>query len=203
VRTHCDPSGEKRNTTLTPYGCFIERPDLFDAHLFKMSAREAAQTDPIHRLMLMTAYEALEMAGYSAEDSNNNTFATYYGQSSDDWREVNAGQNIDIFHITGGNRAFGPGRINYFFGWEGPSMNIDAACSASALSIQLACTALKSRECDTALAGGANILTASDIFAGLSRGGFLSPTGSCKTWDAEADGYCRYTSFNPHREASC
>jgi len=191
VRTHCDASGGKRNTTLTPYGCFIERPDLFDTCLFKMSAREAAQTDPMQRLMLMTAYEALETAGYSSEDTINHIFGTYYGQSSDDWREVNAGQDIDIFHITGGNRAFGPGRINYFFGWEGPSMNIDAACSASALSIQLACSALKSRECDTALAGGANILTASDIFAGLSRGGFLSPTGPCKTWDAEADGYCR------------
>ena len=34
-------------------------------------------------------------------------------------------------------------------------------------------------------------MTASDIFAGLSRGGLLSPTGSCKTWDQTADGYCR------------
>ena len=186
----------KLNTSLTPYGCFISKPDLFDTNLFHMSAREAAQTDPMQRLMLMTAYEALEVAGYSAEDLTNNLFGTYYGQSSDDWREVNAGQQIDIFHITGGNRAFGPGRVSYFFGWEGPSMSVDTACSASAVSIQLACSALKSRECDVTLAGGANILTASDIFAGLSRGGFLSPTGSCKTWDAEADGYCRYVDCN-------
>jgi iron transport multicopper oxidase len=36
-----------------------------------------------------------------------------------------------------------------------------------------------------------NLLTTSDLFAGLSRGSFLSKTGSCKTFDNEADGYCR------------
>lgn len=37
-----------------------------------------------------------------------------------------------------------------------------------------------------------NVLTNSDAFAGLSNGHFLSKTpNACKTWDAEADGYCR------------
>ena len=37
-----------------------------------------------------------------------------------------------------------------------------------------------------------NVLTNSDAFAGLSHGHFLSKTsGACKTWDCEADGYCR------------
>lgn len=37
-----------------------------------------------------------------------------------------------------------------------------------------------------------NVLTNSDAFAGLSRGHFLSGTpNACKTWDCEADGYCR------------
>ena len=39
--------------------------------------------------------------------------------------------------------------------------------------------------------GGMNILTNSDVYAGLSQGHFLSPTGGCKTWDEKADGYCR------------
>ncbi len=159
-----------------------------------MSPREATQTDPMQRLLLMTAYEALETAGYSFDrtpSTHHSKIGTYFGQSSDDWREVNASQDIDTFHITGGIRAFGPGRINYHFGWEGPSFSLDTACSGSSAAIHLACSALISRECDTALAGGANIMTASDLFAGLSRGGFLSPTGSCKTWDENADGYCR------------
>lgn len=37
-----------------------------------------------------------------------------------------------------------------------------------------------------------NVLTNSDAFAGLSQGHFLSKTpNACKTWDSEADGYCR------------
>lgn len=43
-----------------------------------------------------------------------------------------------------------------------------------------------------AVAGGMNVLTNSDAFAGLSKGHFLSKTpNACKTWDSEADGYCR------------
>lgn len=194
VETHCDPSGNLKNSSLTPYGCFIDRPGLFDARLFNMSPREAAQTDPMQRLLLLTTYEALEMAGYSPDRTpatQSQRIGTFFGQTSDDWREVNASQDIDNYFITGGIRAFGPGRLNYHFKWEGPSYSLDTACSSSAASIQLACSALLSRECDTAIAGGTNIMTSSDLFAGLSRGSFLSPTGSCKTFDGDADGYCR------------
>ena len=163
--------------------------DLFDLNLFRMSPKEASQTDPMQRLMLQTAYEALESAGYGADSTVN--VGTYYGQGGDDYRQVNSGQDVDINYITGGIRAFGPGRVSHHFGWKGPSMTVDTACSASAVAIHQACSALKMGECDMALAGGANLLTCSDMFAGLSRASFLSQTGSCKTWDESADGYCR------------
>ncbi|KFY70755.1 hypothetical protein V498_10234, partial [Pseudogymnoascus sp. VKM F-4517 (FW-2822)] len=54
-----------------------------------------------------------------------------------------------------------------------------------------ACTFLWSGECDTAVAGGLSVLTSPDLYSGLSRGQFLSRTGSCKTFDESADGYCR------------
>ncbi|UJR12997.1 hypothetical protein I4U23_000023 [Adineta vaga] len=194
VKTHYDPTGAVRNSTLTQYGCFIDQPGLFDIILFNMSPREAAQTDPQQRLALMTTYEALEIAGYvpnRTPSTNTRRIGSFFGQTDDDWREVNASQNIDIYFITGGTRAFGPGRINYYFKWEGPSYSIDTACSSSAASVQLAYSALVNRECDTAVAGGTNILTSPDPFAGLSRAHFLSRTGSCKTFDDDADGYCR------------
>ena len=58
-------------------------------------------------------------------------------------------------------------------------------------AIQLACTSLWAGDVDTAVAGGMNVMTNSDIFSGLSRGQFLSKTGNCQTFDNDADGYCR------------
>lgn len=194
VDTHTDPTSKKKNTSHTPFGNFIENPGLFDARFFNMSPREAAQTDPMQRLIMTTAYEAMEMAGFVADrtpSTKRDRIGTFYGQTSDDWREVNAAQDIDTYFISGGVRAFGPGRLNYFFKWSGPSFSVDTACSSSFAAINVAITSLRAGECDTAFTGGSNVLTNSDIFSGLSRGHFLSRTGSCKTWDNDADGYCR------------
>ena len=57
---------------------------------------------------------------------------------------------------------------------------------------QLACNSLWNGDTDMAVAGGMNVLTNSDAFAGLGSGHFLSKTpNACKTWDCDADGYCR------------
>lgn len=195
VDTHCDPAGKRMNTSATAYGCFIDEPGLFDAPFFNMSPREAEQTDPMQRLALVTAYEALERAGYVANrtaSTDLHRIGTFYGQASDDYREVNSGQEVSTYFIPGGCRAFGPGRINYFFKFSGPSYSIDTACSSSLATIQVACTSLWSGDTDMAVAGGMNVLTNSDGFAGLSQGHFLTKTpNACKTWDCEADGYCR------------
>ena len=138
VQTHTDPTGKSQNTSLTPFGCFIDQPGLFDAGFFDMSPREAAQTDPMHRLALVTAYEALEQSGFVAnrtQSTDRRRVSTFYGQSCDDYREANAGQVVDTYFIPGGCRAFAPGRINYFFKFSGPSFDCDTACSASLATI--------------------------------------------------------------------
>lgn len=109
--TYYDPTGKIRNTSHTPYGCFIDEPGLFDPPFFNMSPREAKQTDPMHRLGLATAFEALEMAGYvpnRTPSTRLDRIGTFYGQTSDDWREINAAQDVDTYFITGGVRAFAP-----------------------------------------------------------------------------------------------
>ncbi|KUI58481.1 Conidial yellow pigment biosynthesis polyketide synthase [Cytospora mali] len=194
VATHFDPTGKAINTSHTPYGCWIEKPGHFDPRFFNMSPREAFQTDPMQRMALTTAYEALEMSGYvpnRTPSTRLDRIGTFYGQTSDDWREINAAQEVDTYFITGGVRAFGPGRINYHFGFSGPSLNIDTACSSSAAAMNVACSSLWARDCDTAIVGGLSCMTNSDIFAGLSRGQFLSKKGPCQTFDNDADGYCR------------
>ena len=140
VNSHYDPSGKRVNASHTPYGCFIDEPGLFDAPFFNMSPREAQQTDPMQRLAIVTAYEALERAGYVANRTaatNLHRIGTFYGQASDDYREVNTAQEISTYFIPGGCRAPGPGRINYFFKFSGPSYSIDTACSSSLATIQV------------------------------------------------------------------
>lgn len=148
----------------------------------------------MHRLALVTAYEALEMAGYVPNRTSSTKLGrigTFYGQASDDWRELNASQNIGTYAVPGGERAFANGRINYFFKFGGPSFNIDTACSSGLAAVHAACSALWNGDADTVLAGGLNIITDPDNYAGLGNGHFLSKTGQCKVWDKDADGYCR------------
>ena len=148
----------------------------------------------MHRLALVTAYEALEMAGYAPNrtpSTNLKRVGTCYGQASDDWRELNGGQNIGTYGVPGGERAFANGRINYFFKFAGPSFNIDTACSSSSAAIHAACSALWAGEADTVIAGGLSVITNPDNYSMLCKGHFLSKTGQCKVWDKDADGYCR------------
>ena len=194
IDAHYDPTGKEKNKMRVRHGGFIPEPGLFDARFFNMSPREAADCDPAQRLAIVTAYEALEMAGFvpnRTPSSQRDRVGTFYGLTSDDWREVNNSQNIGTYMIPGGNRAFTPGRINFHFKFSGPSFAVDTACSSSFAAIHTACNSLWRGDCDTAVAGGTNILTNPDNFTGLDKGHFLSTTGNCKTFDDSADGYCR------------
>ncbi|KAK7754177.1 Type I Iterative PKS [Diatrype stigma] len=194
IGAHYDPTGTIENSTPTPYMCAMDGPGLFDAGFFNMSPREALETDPMHRLALVTAYEALEMAGHVPDRtraSGATRVGTFYGQASDDWRELNASQNIGTYAVPGGERAFANGRVQYFFKFGGPSFNLDTACSSGLAAVNAACAALWAGEADTVLAGGLNVITDPDNFAQLGKGHFLSRTGQCKVWDESADGYCR------------
>lgn len=116
--THFDPTGTGKNTSATPYGCWLDDPAAFDARFFNVSPREAPQIDPAQRIALMTAYEAIEQAGIvpdSTPSTRRDRVGVFYGVTSNDWMETNSAQKIDTYFIPGGNRAFIPGRINYFF----------------------------------------------------------------------------------------
>ena len=98
---------------------------------------------------------------------------------------------VDIHWVQGTQRAFTPGRLHHHFKWEGSTTCVDSACGSAATAVGLAFKALINRDCDTAVAGGSNIIATPFGHSALSRGGFLSPTGGCKTFREDADGYCR------------
>lgn len=187
-------SHKGRCTTNAKHGCFIDRPGAFDARFFNISQREALLMEPCHRLWLMCVYEALEMSGYSAgrtKVTDPNRIGAFFGQSVDDWRANIHQLGCDAYNMQGMQKAFGPGRVNFHFKWEGPTYQVDSACASSASAITLACQQLMARECDMAVAGGSTVMSSPHTFSALSRAGVLSTTGNCKTYRDDADGYCR------------
>lgn len=68
---------------------------------------------------------------------------------------------------------------------------MDTACSSSLVALHLAMRSLREGECDTVLVGGVNVLAHPTTSVAVSRAHMLSPTGSCKTFSADADGFVR------------
>lgn len=160
VNTHVDPEGKRKNTSKVRWGCWLDEPDKFDGMFFGISPREAPQVDPAQRLALLTAYEAMEHAGIvpgRTSSTREDRVGVFYGVTSNDWCESNSGQDIDLYYIPGANRAFIPGRINYFFKFSGPSYAIDTACSSSLSAVHIACNSLWQGDIDMAIAGGTNV----------------------------------------------
>ncbi|KAI9804114.1 MAG: Type I Iterative PKS [Sarcosagium campestre] len=177
----------------TKFGNFMVDPFQFDNNFFGISPREAKSIDPQQRVILQTTYKALENAGYVPDATPSfarETFGIYVGNATLDYPS-NLKDQIDVYYSPGTLRAFLSGRISYAFGFSGPSTTLDTACSSSMVAIYQACRALSSGDCRAAVAGGVNVITSPDMYLGLDRAHFLSPTGQCKAFDASADGYCR------------
>lgn len=149
--------------------------------------------DPQQRILLQTAKEALENAGYvpsSTKSFQPDSMGCFVGGATGDY-ESNLRNNIDVYYSTGTLRAFLSGKISYTFNLSGPSMVSDTACSSSLVSVYQACRSLQAGDCTAAIAGGVNTISAPEMFTGLDRAHFLSPSGVCKPFDADADGYGR------------
>lgn len=182
------------------YYCnFMRDTDAFDHKFFKRSPREAVSMDPQARLSLQCAYQAVAQSGYFSEPQPRdkrartwkNHIGIYVGCCGSDY-EHNAGNHEpNAFTGTGGFRSFVSGRISHYFGWTGPNMLFDTACSSAAVAIHAACRSILTGESSAALAGGANVMTGMQWFQDMAAGSFLSPTGQCKPFDDKADGYCR------------
>ena len=177
----------------TQYGSFLENPWLFDNTFFGISPREARSMDPQQRILLQTAQRALEDAGYSGDSTPSNqtaSFGCYIGAATGDYAE-NLKEEMDVYWVPGVLRSFLSGRISYAYGWGGPSLTVDTACSSSIVAIWQAARAIQTGDCKACIAGGVNIVTSPDMYIGLDRAHFLSPTGPCHSFDSPSDGYCR------------
>ncbi|KAK6071029.1 polyketide synthase (beta-ketoacyl synthase) [Seiridium cupressi] len=173
------------------WGNFMRDVDAFDHRFFKKSSREAASMDPQQRLLLHAAYEAMESSGYFADPARPRDVGCYLGLCAVDYDSNVASHPPNAFSTLGTLRAFLSGKLSHFFGWSGPSLTFDTACSSSAVAIHTACQALRAGECSQAVAGGVSLFTTPYLYENLAAAHFLSPTGATKPFDVKADGYCR------------
>ncbi|KAK5633281.1 hypothetical protein RRF57_008995 [Xylaria bambusicola] len=169
----------------------IDGPDKFDHKFFKKSPRESATMDPQQRLLLQTAYQAVEHSGYFRSPEPDKRVGCYIGLCATDYENNIACHAPNAFSATGNLQGFVAGKVSHYFGWTGPGLTIDTACSSSAVAVHQACRAIISGECTAALAGGTHVMTSPLWFQNLAGASFLSTTGQCKPFDAKADGYCR------------
>jgi acyl transferase domain-containing protein/NADPH:quinone reductase-like Zn-dependent oxidoreductase/SAM-dependent methyltransferase/acyl carrier protein len=174
-------------------GGFLRDIDRFDAAAFGIAPREARVIDPQHRLLLETAWEALDDAGQDMRFLAGRPVGVYVGVWGSDYesRLLRLFPNVDIAMTTGGGSYAASGRVSYAFGFEGPSVTIDTACSSSLVAVHAACQALRAGECELALAGGVNLILDPAVTLAYRNAGALSPDGRCKFGDASADGFVR------------
>ncbi|GAB7066829.1 type I polyketide synthase [Mycolicibacterium hodleri] len=174
---------------------FVDDVTGFDAPFFGMSAREVRLMDPQHRILLETAWRAVEHSGTAPTDLANTNTGVFVGLATHDYLGMASDEltypEIEAYLAIGTSNAAAAGRISYRLGLQGPSVAVDTACSSSLVAIHQACQALRLGECDLALAGGANVLLTPATMITFSSAHMLAPDGRCKTFDAAADGYVR------------
>lgn len=174
---------------------FVDDVTGFDAPFFGMSTREVRQLDPQHRLLLETAWHAVEHAGIAPSTLAGTDTGVFVGLATHDYLGMASDEltysEIEAYMAIGTSNAAAAGRISYRLGLQGPAVAVDTACSSSLVAIHQACQALRLGECDLALAGGANVLLTPATMITFSHAHMLAPDGRCKTFDAAADGYVR------------
>jgi len=176
-------------------GFLHDRVDTFDAAFFNISPREAESLDPQQRLLLEVTWEALEDAGVVPESLAGSDSSVFIGVSTDDFTEFQMKSQdpglVNPYTFSGSIFSVICGRISYFYGFQGPSLTVDTACSASLVSTHYACQSLRNGETRMALAGGVNLMLASSTTHALGALGVLSPDFHSYTFDARANGYAR------------
>ncbi|GKT61721.1 polyketide synthase [Colletotrichum tofieldiae] len=183
----------------TQYGYFLdESVDIaaLDTTFFRMPKNEVERADPQQRLLLELTRECLESAGET--DYRGKTIGTFVGCFGEDWLETltKDSEVVGQYKITGYGDFMLSNRLAYEYDLKGPSMTIRTGCSSALIGLHEACMSIHHGQCNAAIVAGSNLIMAPSVYVSMSEQGVLSPNGSCRTFDAGADGYARGEAVN-------
>ncbi|WP_369751182.1 SDR family NAD(P)-dependent oxidoreductase [Brevibacillus sp. BC25] len=176
-KNYFDEEKGKKESMYTKWGGFIDDMDKFDPLFFQISPKEAEEMDPQERLFLQEAYASIEDAGYTP---------TTLCES----------RKVGVFvGVMNGNYPTGAtywsiaNRLSYLLNFQGPSVAVDTACSASLTAIHFALESLYNGTSECAIAGGVNLIVDPVHYMKLSALTMLSPSNQCKSFGDQADGF--------------
>ncbi|MEY9926332.1 acyl transferase domain-containing protein/thioesterase domain-containing protein [Catenulispora sp. GP43] len=174
-------------------GGFLDDVAGFDAEYFGIAPSEAVAMDPQQRILLEVAHESLDHASIPASSLAGTRTGVFIGVSGNEYAHLTTStlDSVEAWTAPGVALSIVANRLSYMLDLRGPSLVVDTACSSSLVAVHQAVSSLVNGECDTALAGGVNVLLSPMVTLGFQRAGALAADGRCKTFDAAADGMVR------------
>ncbi|KAL0105747.1 hypothetical protein PUN28_015883 [Cardiocondyla obscurior] len=171
----------------------INDVNKFDALFFGVHFKQAHTMDPMCRMLLEHAYEAVVDAGINPKQLRGSRIGVFVGACFSESEKTWFYEKLQVngFGITGCSRAMLANRISYWLGVTGPSYTLDSACSSSLVALEHAYRCLIDGQCEGAIVGGSNLCLHPYVSLQFSRLGVLSPDGRSKVFDIDADGYAR------------
>ncbi|XP_032662832.1 fatty acid synthase-like [Odontomachus brunneus] len=167
--------------------------EKFDALFFGVHFKQAHTMDPMCRMLMEHAYEAVIDAGINPKQLRGTRTGVFMGACFSESEKTWFYEKLQVngFGITGCSRAMMANRVSYWLGVTGPSYTLDSACSSSLYAMEHAYRCIQDGQCDAAIVGGANLCLHPYVSLQFSRLGVLSSDGCSKVFDTDADGYAR------------
>lgn len=171
----------------------MEDPAAFDAAFFGISPAEAHAMDPQQRIVLETAWRAVEDGGTDPRTLAGRRVGVFVGVMGSEWAQLTLGdpESMTPQLGTGNGYCIIANRVSYVLGVTGPSLAVDSACSSSLLALHLACSALRNGDCDEAIVVGVNVVMTPSLGRFYATAGLAAKDGQCKPFSREADGIVR------------